>query len=364
MARLRIWSGKGEEVIEDKSFKQSVEYARGKFTGMDCGVYDERGTSLSVIGLERSVTGVYVLPSAVTGVFLNREAIAKSGIKVLSLENCSNLRKFEMQNPTNPMVESPLWELTLVLPKEAPCLSKVAVNLICHKFRLIGECNVIDLSLYLCSELEINKSVMDNAKSLYFSSCSGIARICLPETNIADSVYLVNTTTEHLSCHLRSNGLGITNCCKLKVMSVWFERLFLHGTDTESVDCNVKNLVDIENCQKLRIVNVNFDWLNSTYINDMINECYALEEIHLSMDSIYLNFYGQADIGLTINLRSYPNLRRVSFTLNAGSNSGRIDVDSHWRDYKAEIVVNRGVEVTLSKELKQYFKVVREDGLC
>lgn len=114
---------------EGRSFEQSLEYARGKFTGMDCGVYDERGTSLSVIGLERSVTGVYVLPSAVTGVFLNREAIAKSGIKVLSLENCSNLRKFEIQNPTNPMVESPLWELTLVLPKEAPCLSKVAVIL-------------------------------------------------------------------------------------------------------------------------------------------------------------------------------------------------------------------------------------------
>ena len=77
------------------------------------------------------------------------------------------------------------------------------------------------------------------------------------------------------------------------------------------------------------------------------------------MNSIYLNFYGQTDVGLTIDLRSYPNLRRVSFTLNAGSNSGRIDVDSHWMDCKAEIVVNRGVEVTVSKELKPYFIVVR-----
>lgn len=125
----------------------------------------------------------------------------------------------------------------------------------------------------------------------------------------------------------------------------------------------MKNLVDIENCQKLRIVKVNFDWLDSTYINDMINGCYALEEIHISTDSIYLNFYGQADVGLIINLRSYPNLRRVSFTLGAGSNSGRIDVDSHWGDYKAEIIVNCGVEVILSKELKQYFKVFRESRL-
>ena len=79
-----------------EAFEQSDEYVRGRFTGMDCGVYDERGTSLSVIGLERSVTGVYVLPSAVTGVFLNRKDIKKSGIKVLSLEKCSNLRKFEI----------------------------------------------------------------------------------------------------------------------------------------------------------------------------------------------------------------------------------------------------------------------------
>lgn len=84
---------------------------------------------------------------------------------------------------------------------------------------------------------------------------------------------------------------------------------------------------------------------------------------YISTDSIYLNFYGQTDVGLTVNLTSYSNLRRVSFNLNAGSNSGRIDVDEYWGDYKAEILVNRGVEVTLSKKLKQYFKVFRESRL-
>ena len=87
---------------EGESFEQSIEYARGRFTGMDCGIYDERGKSLSVIGLTRSTTGVYELPSAVTGVFLNRDAIRKSGVKVLSLEKCSKLRKFEIQAPENP----------------------------------------------------------------------------------------------------------------------------------------------------------------------------------------------------------------------------------------------------------------------
>ena len=305
---------------EGGSFKQSVEYARGKFTGMDCGVYDERGTSLSVIGLERSVTGVYVLPSAVTGVFLNRDAIRKSGIKVLSLENCSNLRKFEIQNPTNPMVESPLWELTLVLPKEAPCLSKVAVNLICHKFRLIGECNGIDLSLYLCSELEINKSVMDNAKSLYFSSCSGIASICLPETNIADSVYLVNTATEHLSCHLRSNGLGITNCYKLKVMSVWFERLDAH--------------------------------LFSGYMRRRI---ISLEEIHIKVSRLFfseicLSHERAIDFSCVSRV-----LKTISFTTADCFRASNFDFDK-----KYTLIVPSKAEFTMSKELEPYFIVVRK----
>ena len=63
---------------------------------------------------------------------------------------------------------------------------------------------------------------------------------------------------------------------------------------------------------------------------------------------------------MTIDLRSYPNLRRVSFTLGTESNSDRIGVEGNWCDYKEGILVNRGVEVTLSKELKEYFKVVRE----
>ena len=215
----------------------------------------------------------------------------------------------------------------LVLPSvrnENPI--EFTVWLACKEFRLIGRANRVKLAIEEAFISEIDTYNLEHAEYLSFTNCTGIPHIIAGKHNR-------------------------------------LEQLFLHGTDTESVDCNVKNLVDIEKCQKLRIVKVRFDWLDSTYINDMINECYALEEIHISTDGIYLNFYGQTDVGLTIDLRSCPNLRTVSFTLNAGSTSGRIDVDSHWMDYKAEIWVNRGVEVALSKELKQYFKVFRESRL-
>ena len=176
-ARLRIGSGKGEEVVEGKSFKQSVEYARGKFTGRDCGVYDERGTSLSVIGLTRSTTGVYELPSAVTGVYLSQKAIAQSGVKVLSLDKCSNLRKFEIQATKNPWSGISPSELTMILPKESFQLKSIKIRLLCRNFRLIGKCRGIDLSLYSCSKLEIDKSVLETASSIYFSACKGISSI-------------------------------------------------------------------------------------------------------------------------------------------------------------------------------------------
>lgn len=210
------------------SFEQSDEYARGRFTGMDCGVYDERGTSLSVIGLERSVTGVYVIPSAVTGVFLNRKAIAQSGVKVLSLEKCSNLRKFEIQAPENPLSGDAIGELTIILPKETCLLKSIGISLICNKFRLIGKCKGIDLSLCACRELEIDESVMENASSLYFSACKGINSICLPYEHKLASMYLLNTDTEHISCHLTGNGLRITNCFRLKFMSLMFDKLDLY----------------------------------------------------------------------------------------------------------------------------------------
>lgn len=315
---------KAEQYLRSSEYK--TECGRNCFTGADCSVYGEDEESfggLSVVDLSDSCNGFCQLSKAVTTVRLSSEVIESSGVKVLSLKECDYLSVFTLVKK-----HVALDGFCLVLPavtNENPI--EFTVGLECKEFRLIGRANRVKLAIEEAFISEIDTYNLEHAEYLSFTNCIGIPHIIAGK-------------------HSR------------------LERLFLHGTDTESVDCNVKNPVDIENCQKLRIVNVNFDWLDSTYINDMINECYALEELHISTDGIYLNFYGQADIGLTINLRSYPNLRRVSFTLSTGSGSGRIDVDEHWRDYKAEIIVNRGVAVTLSKELKQYFTVVREDGLC
>lgn len=254
-----------------------------------------------------------------TSVRISSEVIESSGVKVLSLKECDYLSRFTFVKK-----HVALDGFCLILPavvNENPI--EFTVGLACKEFRLIGRANRIKLVIEGAFISEIDTYNLEHADYLSFTNCTGIPNIIAGK-------------------HSR------------------IDRLYLHGTDTEFVDCNVKNMVDIENCQKLRIVKANFGWLNSTYINDIINECKALEELHISTDSIYLNFYGQTDVGLIINLRSYPNLRRVSFTLSTGSNSGRIDVDEHWMDYKAEILVNRGVEVNLSKKLKQYFKVFRE----
>ena len=314
---------RAEQYLRSSEYK--TECGRNSFTGADCSVYgddEESFGGLSVVDLSDSRNGFCQLSKAVTTVRLFSEVIESSGVKVLSLKECDYLSRFTIVTK-----RGALESFCLILPavtNEYP--TDFTINLVCKEFRLIGRVNRVKLVIKDAFISEIDNYTLEHAEYLSFTNCTGIPHIIAGK-------------------HSR------------------LERLFLHGTDTEFVDCNVKNLVDIEKCQKLRIVKVNFDWLDSTYINDMINECYALEEIHISTDSIYLNFYGQTDVGLTVNLTSYSNLRRVSFTLNAGSNSGRIDVDEHWGDYKAEILVNRGVEVTLSKKLKQYFKVFRESRL-
>lgn len=215
-------------MIEGGSFEQSVEFARGRFTGMDCGIYDERGKSLSVIGLTRSTTGVYELPSAVTGVFLNRDAIRKSGVKVLSLEKCSKIRKFEIQAPENPWSGGAISELTIIIPNNTSLLKSISISLFCRRFRLIGICKGIDLSLIDCNELEIDNFVMENASSLYFSACKGINSICLPYGCKLDSMHLIRTDTEYLSCHLRGDSLGLIVCDRLKFISLLFDKLDLY----------------------------------------------------------------------------------------------------------------------------------------
>lgn len=311
---------KAEQYLRSSEYK--TECGRNSFTGADCSIYGEDKESfggLSVVDLSNSCNGFCQLSKAVTSVRLFSEVIESSGVKVLSIKECDYLSRFTVVKK-----RAALDAFCLILPAamhENPI--EFTVGLKCKELRLIGRANRIKLVVEEAFISEIDTYNLEHADYLSFTNCTGIPNIIAGK-------------------HSR------------------IDRLYLHCTDTESVDCNVKNMVAIENCQKLRIVKVNFDWLSSTYINDIINECNALEELHISTDSIYLNFYGQTDVGLIINLRSYPNLRRVSFTLSTGSNSGRIDVDEHWMDYKAEILVNRGVEVNLSKKLKQYFKVFRE----
>ena len=305
---------------EGGSFEQSVEYARGKFTGMDCGVYDERGKSLSVIGLSRSTTGVYEVPSAVTGVFLNRDVIRKSGVKVLSLEKCSNLRKFEVQAPKNSLSGDTIGELTIILPNENSLLKSVGISLRCNKFRLIGKCKGIDLSLISCNELDVDKFVMENASSLYFSACKGINRICLPYGCKLNSLYLFNNTdTEYISCHLTGNSVRIRNCFRLKVVSLLLDKLDLYE-----------------------------------FSRYMRSRLYCLEEMHISVLKLFFRVVNISDI-MVIDLCYISSiLKRISFTAVDGF---RVIGDGV---RKYTLIVPSRADFTMSEELTPYFKVVRK----
>jgi hypothetical protein len=319
MARLRIWSGEGEEMREDGSFEQSVEYARGKFTGMDCGVYDERGKSLSVIGLTRSETGVYVLPSAVTGVFLTRRDIEKSGVKVLSLEKCSKLRKFEIRAQEHPWSGSSLEQLTIILPNDNSLIKSVSISLMCNNFRLIGKCKGIDLTLIGCNELEIDNFVMENASSLDFSDCRGINSICLPYWCKLDSMHLLRTDTEYLSCHLRGDSLSLTLCDRLKFISLLFDKLDLYE-----------------------------------FSGYMRSRLYNLEELHISVLKLFFRAVNRSDKRVVDLCYMSSILKRISFTAVDGF---RVTGDGV---KKYTLIVPSKAEFTMSKELEPYFIVVRK----
>lgn len=304
---------------EGGSFEQSIEYARGRFTGMDCGIYDERGKSLSVIGLTRSTTGVYELPSAVTGVFLNRDAIRKSGVKVLSLEKCSKLRKFEIQAPENPWSGGAISELTIIIPNNNSLLKSISISLFCRRFRLIGRCKGIDLSLIDCNELEIDNFVMENASSLYFSACKGINSICLPYGCKLDSMHLIRTDTEYLSCHLRGDSLGLIVCDRLKFISLLFDKLDLYE-----------------------------------FSRYMRSRLYCLEELHISVLKLFFRAVSRSDKRVVDLYYMSSVLKRISFTAVDGFRVAGEGIT------KYKLIVTVKAEVMISKELEPYFTVVRK----
>lgn len=291
----------------------------GRFTGMDCGIYDERGKSLSVIGLTRSMTGVYELPSAVTGVFLNRDAIRKNGVKVLSLEKCSKLRKFEIQAPENPWSGGAISELTIILSNNTSLLKSISISLFCRRFRLIGICKGIDLSLIDCNELEIDNFVMKNASSLYFSACKGINSICLPYGCKLASMHLIRTDTEYISCHLRGDSLGLIACDRLKFMSLLFDKLDL--------------------CE---------------FSRHMRSRLYCLEDLHISVLKLFFRVVNRSDARVIDLCYISSILKRISFTTMDGF---RVTGDGI---KKYTLIVPSKAEFTMSKELEPYFIVVRK----
>lgn len=218
---------KAEQYLRSSEYK--TECGRNSFTGADCSVYGEDKESfggLSVVDLSDSCNGFCQLSKAVTSVRLFSESIESSGVKVLSLKECDYLSRFTIVKK-----RTALDGFCLVLPSvlnENPI--EFTVGLACKELKLIGQANRVKLAIEGAFISEIDIYNLAHAAYLSFTNCTGIPNIIAGK-------------------HSR------------------IERLFLHGTDTEYLDCNVEHSADIENCQKLRIAKVNFGWLNSTYIH-------------------------------------------------------------------------------------------------
>lgn len=189
----------------------------------------------------------------------------------------------------------------------------------CNNFRLIGKCKGIDLSLIDCNELEIDNFVMENASSLYFSACKGINSICLPYWCKLDSMHLLRTDTEYLSCHLRGDSLSLTLCDRLKFISLLFDKLDLYE-----------------------------------FSGYMRSRLYNLEELHISVLKLFFRAVNRSDKRVVDLCYMSSILKRISFTAVDGF---RVTGDGV---KKYTLIVPSKAEFTMSNELESYFEVVRE----
>ena len=308
------------------AFRESDEFkiaeARNKLTGADCAVYHDEQSDiaggLSVIGFNRTVTGVCRVSGATTSVNCSDESFSKSGVEVLSLEDCKYIKYFSIKHKDGIILK----RLSVIFPNKPikfPYLSIIKFNYI-EEVQLVGE--LPNLSLDMSNNrLNISDYIMQNAHSLRFNGCSGIPKvICNPFV-----LKLCNTDTEYVSCSLRP----------------------AHGSPF--------SYVIIKGCHSLRYIRIDYGRFSPKEFSDAIQDCSCLEELYVTMQEIYL-FYYETDSRVLDLLGSFPKLKKVIFSANWLFNV----VDKHYGLGTWKLIVPTDAEITLSEELERYFTVVRK----
>lgn len=308
------------------AFRDSDEFklaeARSKLTWADCAeYYDEQSDiagGLSVVGFSRSVTGVCRVSGATTRVNCSDESFSKSGVEVLSLEDCKYIKSFAIKHKDGVRLK----RLSVIFPNNPikfPYFSIIRFNYI-EEVKLIGE--LPNLSLDMSNNrLNISDYIMQNAHSLRFNDCSGIPKvICSPFV-----LKLCGTDTEYVSCSLRpTNGSPFS-------------------------------YVIIKSCHSLRYVRIDYSRFSIREFNDSIQDCPCLEELCVTMKEIYLNYY-ETDSRVIDLLASFPKLKKIIFSAPWLFNV----IDERYALGTWKLIVPTEAEVMLSGALERYFEVVRK----
>ena len=308
------------------AFRDSDEFklaeARNKLTGADCAVYHDEQSDiaggLSVVGFNRNVTGVCRVSGATTSVNCDDEDFSKSGVEVLSLEDCKYIKYFSIKHKKG----ITLKRLSVIFPNnpiKVPYFSIIKFDYI-EEVQLLGE--IPNLSLDMSNNrLNISDYIMQNAHSLRFNGCSGISKI------ICNSFVLTlcDTDTEYVSCSLRPNNRSPFS------------------------------YVSIKGCHSLRHIRIDYGRFSPKGFIGSIQDCPCLEELYVTMQEIYL-FYYEADNRVIDLLASFPKLKKVIFSANWLFNV----IDKRYGLGKWKLIVPTEAEVMLSEVLEPYFTVVRK----
>ena len=308
------------------AFRDSDEFklaeARNKLTGADCAKYHDEQSDiaggLSVVGFNRNDTGVCRVSGATTSVDCDDEDFNKSGVEVLSLEDCKYIKYFSIKHKDGIMLK----RLSVIFPNNPikfPYLSRIKFDYI-EEVQLLGE--LPNLSLDMSNNrLSIGDYIMQNAHSLRVNGCSGIQKvICSPFV-----LKLCDTDTEYLSCSLRhTKGSPFS-------------------------------YVSIRGCHSLRYVRIDYDRFSPRELIESIQDCPCLEELCVTMQEIYL-FYYETDSRVLDLLGSFPKLKKVVFSASWLFNV----VDERYGMGTWKLIVPNEAEVTVSEELERYFEVIRK----
>lgn len=308
------------------AFRDSDEFklaeARNKLTGADCAVYHDVQSDiaggLSVVGFNRNDTGVCRVSGATTSVNCDDEDFSKSGVEVLSLEDCKYINYFSIKHKNG----ITLKRLSVIFPNnpiKVPYFSIIKFDYI-EEVQLFGE--IPNLSLDMSNNrLNISDYIMQNAHSLSFNGCSGIPKvICNPFV-----LELYNTDTEYLSCSLRPT--------KRSPFSY----------------------VSIRGCRSLRYARIDYGSFSPREFSGSIQDCPCLEELCVTMKEIYLH-YRETDSRVIDLLASFPKLKKVIFSAPWLCNV----VDKRYGMGTWKLIVPAEAEVTVSEELERYFEVIRK----